>query len=172
MEPFNQLSCPYSLRKLTLSVSFWRNTIYAEGNGELEWALQTLRDLPADHTRLEQVIINIRVGAQSKKEWLAFVDFQRYRGWNSWDNELNESKWQGVKYFVFIVCCDCGPKIFKGTDDIQTVIARQMPLLRRSRKLSVGHAVLGDEGLTDYDIFKWTHDGQRLSWKQLSKDVL
>ena len=156
MESF-QLTRAYNLSNLSLSVSFWRNTVFPEANGELEWALQMLRDLPTN-PNLKQIIVNIRVGGDYKKDRLAFVDFQRYRGWNGWDIELNDFKWRGVDSFLFIVCSDCGPRLVKGKDDIQTVIARQMPMLMESGKLSVGHAVLGDEGLTDHHVVQWIAD--------------
>jgi hypothetical protein len=155
MEPLG-LVRPCRLVKLTLSVSFWINTDFPEANGELEWALEMLREIPPNHN-LKEITVNIRVGGERQRDLLAFVDFQRYRGWKNWDRELSGSKWKGVDMFLFLVCCDCGPKLRMGTDsdDIQWVIARQMPLLAESGKLSTGHALLGDEGLMNHDIVRW-----------------
>jgi len=156
MEPL-QLTRPRRLLHLSLSVSFWKNTSFPEANGELEWALQMLRDVPLDHN-LKEITVNIRVGGEHQQDRLAFVDFQRYRGWKQWDIELSTRKWLGVDNFLFLVCCDCGPKLMKGTDDIQSVMARQMPLLMESGKLSIGHGLLGDEGIIDHDVVQWIYE--------------
>lgn len=159
MEPL-QLTYPHRLVKLTLSVSFWKNMEIPAANGELEWALQVLNEIPPDHS-IKEIIVNIRVGGDlrvGEPDQLAFVDFQRYRGWRNWEIELETSKWQRVETILFLVCSDCGPRLVEGRADIQTVIAKQMPELMKTGKLCVGHALLSSEGLIDHDIFRWVYD--------------
>ena len=147
-----KLTYPRRLVKLTLNVSFWRNMEMLEANGELEWALQVLIEMPQDNI-LKEIIVNIRVGGGQ----LAFVDFQRYCGWRNWENELKTTttKWSGVETILFLVCSDCGPRLSEEKADIQSVIAKQMPSLMASGKLCVGHALLSSEGLIDHDIVRW-----------------
>ncbi|KAF8801780.1 hypothetical protein BYT27DRAFT_7215883 [Phlegmacium glaucopus] len=151
MGPLQRLTRPRSLLDLTLSVSFWKNIDSPGANGELDWALEMLRDFPPDHS-LKKITINIRVGGGPKQ--LAFMNFQQYRGWNIWDDQLSTYKWSGVETFLFYVSCDCGPTLANGTDDIRSVIAKQMPSLLGSGRLSMGYGILGNLAIIDCGILE------------------